>query len=190
MVPVKRTKRSNPTGSPASGLADALKRGADASADVRALVLEDLPEVRRIDTMSTGEDRAAFWDRIAEVFFGGAGDHRVRIALGVEHANGLAGFLLGEVRAFEFGSEACGWVFAVGVDAARARLGVASVLLDEACSRFAAEGVHIVRTMVRRTDVPVLSFFRSNGFVGGSFVQLELDLAEHANQDIPPKDRA
>jgi hypothetical protein len=30
--------------------------------------------------------------------------------------------------------------------------------------------------MVGRNNVPVLSFFRANGFVGGSFVQLELDL--------------
>lgn len=165
-------------GSTMGGLADELRRGADASLDVRALCLEDLPEVRRIDTMNTGEDRAEFWGRIAQVFFGPSGDGRVRMALGVEHANGLAGFLLGEVRAFEFGSTACGWVFAVGVDPARARRGVASALLDEACRRFAAEGVRTVRTMVLRTDVPVLSFFRSNGFVGGSFAQLELDISE------------
>jgi hypothetical protein len=37
-----------------------------------------------------------------------------------------------------------------------------------------------VRTMVRRADVPVLSFFRSNGFFAGSFVQLELDLVPKA----------
>jgi hypothetical protein len=34
--------------------------------------------------------------------------------------------------------------------------------------------------MVRRNDVPVLSFFRANGFVGGEFVQLELDLKGEA----------
>ena len=58
------------------------------------------------------------------------------------------------------------------------RGGIASRLLAEACRRFAHGGVTRVRTMVRRNDVPVLSFFRSNGFVGGSFVQLELDLGE------------
>ena len=35
-----------------------------------------------------------------------------------------------------------------------------------------------VRTMVQRTDISVLSFFRANGFEGGSFAQLELDLEE------------
>jgi hypothetical protein len=28
--------------------------------------------------------------------------------------------------------------------------------------------------MVRRTDVPVLTFFRTNGFAAGPYVQLEL----------------
>ena len=37
-------------------------------------------------------------------------------------------------------------------------------------------GVTVLRTMVRRNDVPVLSFFRAGGFVGGSFAQLECDL--------------
>jgi hypothetical protein len=37
-------------------------------------------------------------------------------------------------------------------------------------------GVHKVRTMVARNDVPVLAFFRASGFVGGPFVQLELHL--------------
>jgi hypothetical protein len=32
--------------------------------------------------------------------------------------------------------------------------------------------------MVRRADVPVLAFFRSSGFAGGPYVQLELDVAQ------------
>ena len=46
--------------------------------------------------------------------------------------------------------------------------------------RFRALGVTQVRTMVRRNDVPVTAFFRSNGFVGGSFAQLELELGDDA----------
>ncbi len=90
----------------------------------------------------------------------------------------MIGYLLGEVRAFEFGSEPCGWVFGVGVEADRLRTGVAGLLMDEARRRFRAAGLSTVRTMVRRNDVPVLSFFRSHGFVGGSFTQLESELEE------------
>jgi hypothetical protein len=38
-----------------------------------------------------------------------------------------------------------------------------------------------VRTMVRRNDVPLLAFFRANGFSGGAFVQLERPLDEGAS---------
>jgi len=48
----------------------------------------------------------------------------------------------------------------------------------EAARRFRELGVPRVRTMVRRADVPVLAFFRSSGFAGGPYVQLELDVVE------------
>jgi ribosomal protein S18 acetylase RimI-like enzyme len=138
---------------------------------------QDLPEVKRIDTLHTGFPWKAYWDLVFHRFVEtGAG--ATRIALAGEADLGLAGYLLGEVRAFEFGSEACGWIFAMGVDPRVARGRVGSLLLAEACARFHDAGVPCVRTMVRRNDVPVLSFFRANGFRGGPFVQLELDLEE------------
>ena len=98
------------------------------------------------------------------------------MGLGAVSGGELVGYLLGEIRAFEFGSEPCGWVFAVGVDRRHLRRGVGRDLLRRAAARFLGMGVQRVRTMVRRDDVPVMSFFRSSGFVGGAFYQLEIDL--------------
>lgn len=146
---------------------------------VRDLQADDLNEVVRIDALHTGQRKPDYWKRVFGDFFDGAwGEPHVGLA--AEHHGVLVGYLLGEVRAFEFGSEACGWVFAVGVDPHHLRGGAASKLLAEACRRFADAGIMRVRTMVRRNDVPVLSFFRSNGFIGGSFVQLELDLGDES----------
>ena len=143
---------------------------------IRELRGADALEAVRIDALRTGLPKPAYWRRVfAE--FRRSGDGRARVGLAAEAGGpGLAGYLLGEVRAFEFGSEPCGWVFAVAVDPGQARGGVATQLLEEACRRFRAEGVAKVRTMVRRNDVPFLSFFRARGFVGGPFVQLERDL--------------
>jgi len=146
---------------------------------IRDLRHEHLEGVVRIDVAHTRLEKPAYWDGVFREFVSGA-RRPGRVALAAIEAGELVGYLLGEVRAFEFGSEPCGWVFAVGVDPARAREGTASRLLEEACRRFQKAGVARVRTMVRRTDVPVLSFFRSNGFVGGSFTQLELELEEKA----------
>ena len=142
---------------------------------IRRLSRADLAGVTRIDAHHTGARKPGYWKRVFAEFLGRRAGH-VRVGLAAEVEGRLAGYLLGEVRAFEFGSGPCGWIFAVGVDPTRLRLGVASALLAEACRAFRAAGVTRVRTMVRRNDVPVLSFFRSSGFSGGSYVQLELDV--------------
>ena len=157
-----------------------MARGKSAAAavaiEVRDLRRADLDDVVRIDALHTGERKIEYWQRVFRDFLEPGGHGRVGLAA---HAEGrLIGYLVGEVRAFEFGSEACGWIFAVGVDPDEARRGVASALLGEACLRFRQAGVARVRTMVRRNAVEVLSFFRANRFRGGSFVQLERELDE------------
>ena len=141
---------------------------------IRRLARGDLSAVARIDAHHTGQRKTAYWKALFREFVG-AGGRKARVGLAAEAGGGVVGYLLGEVRAFEFGSPPCGWIFAVGVDPARLRRGIASALLAEACRAFAAQGIATVRTMVRRNEVPVLSFFRSSGFAGGAYVQLELN---------------
>ena len=146
---------------------------------VRGLRADDLTGVVGIDAQHTGRGKPEYWERVFRACLHprrGA----IRVGLAAESRGRLVGYLIGEVRAFEFGSEPCGWIFAVGVDRANLRHGVASRLLDEACSRFRKAGLARVRTMVKRTDVPVHAFFRAAGFVAGSFVQLETSLEEEA----------
>lgn len=142
---------------------------------VRDLRQDDFDRVVRIDASHTGESKTEYWRRVFADFLQSDPD-RLRLGLAAEEAGQLIGYALGEVRAFEFGSESCGWIFAVGVDPDHLRRDVASTLISEICGRFKTAGVTTVRTMVRRNNVPVLSFFRANGFVGGSFMQLEVDL--------------
>jgi ribosomal protein S18 acetylase RimI-like enzyme len=146
---------------------------------VRELRQDDIDRVVRIDALHTGAANRRYWKRAFDDFLR-PDPERQRVGLAAEAEGRLIGYLLGEVRAFEFGSEACGWVFAVGVDPAHTRRDVGSTLLSEICGRFKDAGITAVRTMVRRNDVPVLAFFRANGFVGGSFVQLEVDLGEES----------
>jgi GNAT superfamily N-acetyltransferase len=144
---------------------------------VSDLCAEDFDEVVRIDALHTGAAKPDYWRTVFHSFLEETAP-RLRVGLAARHGGGLDGFLLGEVRAFEFGSEACGWVFGVGVDPTGVRAGVGTALLEEACRRFRSAGVTSVRTMVVRNDIPVLSFFRASGFVAGSFVQLEAKLEE------------
>jgi ribosomal protein S18 acetylase RimI-like enzyme len=158
-----------------------MKREAPTVADVRVrdLRASDLDAVIRIDALHSGEHKPGYWRSLLRDFLD-EDRERVRVALvaEAEHDREMVGYLLGEVRAFEFGSEPCGWVITAGVEPGRLRRQTGSRLLAEICRRFREHGVRRVRTMVLRNNVPVLSFFRANGFVGGSFVQLELDLEE------------
>jgi ribosomal protein S18 acetylase RimI-like enzyme len=142
---------------------------------------DDLPAVVRLDARLTGHRKPAYW-KTAFGDFVAPGRGETRVALAARDSARLCGYLLGEVRAFEFGSAPCGWIFAVGVDPGAAHHGIGSALVAEAGRRFGRAGVHTVRTMVRRDDVSMLAFFRSNGFVGGSFTQLELDLGPAARR--------
>jgi len=153
---------------------------ADLALRLRRLAPDDLARVVEIDALHRGRPVPEYWTRVCSDFMG-RGRDRVRVALGATAGDALVGYVLGEVRAFEFGSEPCGWIFAVGVDPGLGRQGIGASLLGEACRRFRRAGIGRVRTMVRRTDVPVLSYFRAHGFTAGEFTQLELDL--------PPEER-
>jgi GNAT superfamily N-acetyltransferase len=142
---------------------------------IRTLSMDDLSDVVRIDEGHTGIPKPTYWAGVFDSFVATA-QRPVRVGLGAELDGRLIGYLLGEVRAFEFGSEPCGWVFAVGVDPEYLRGSVGTRLLRQAGVRFHSLGVRRLRTMVERSDIPLMSFFRSSGFVGGSFYQLEMDL--------------
>jgi ribosomal protein S18 acetylase RimI-like enzyme len=143
------------------------------AAVIRELRSRDLASVVRIDAVQTGELKPAYWKRVFRQFLAAKSDV-ARVGLVAERDRRVVGFLLADVRAFEFGSEPCGWILEIGVEPKFTRSGIASALLREGCSRLLASGVGVVRTMVRRNNVPVLTFFRTNGFCGGPYVQLEL----------------
>lgn len=145
---------------------------------VRPLTPQDLDRVCEIDALHTGVPKIEYWRGVFADFLDSGRDRAGKVGLASLSDGELAGYLLGEVRAFEFGSAPCGWVFAVGVAAEHDRLGHASTLLAEACRLFRKAGMTTVRTMVLRDDIPVLSFFRARGFTGGAFYQLERSLED------------
>ncbi len=152
-----------------------MKRASPLRLSVRDLRGGDLVEVARIDGLHAGDPKPEYWRDLFPRFLDEGARER-RLGLIIEAQGRPIGYLLGEVRAFEFGSGPCGWILSVAVDPGEARAGIASFLLAEACARFRRMGVTSVRTLVRRNDVPMLSFFRANEFVGGSSVELERSL--------------
>jgi ribosomal protein S18 acetylase RimI-like enzyme len=149
------------------------------SLSVRRAADTDIPYVIALDERVTGLAKSPYWHDVFERF----GQHRLQerfflVAEAVQAASGppVLGFIVGEVRAWEFGSEPCGWVLALSVEP-RARLhGIGQALLEAISIEFKRAGVGKMRTMVARDNRLHLLFFRSEGMMAGPYIQLEKEL--------------
>ncbi len=162
------------------GRRDGRRNGASPAADasagvaIRPVRYADLPEVVAIDATVTGLEKKSYWRSIYERYGTGGGAGRQFL---VADAGGrVVGFVIGEVRDWEFGSRPCGWVFAIDVHPDARQAGVGSRLLEAICAAFRRAGVRTVRTMLSRDNTLILSFFRSQGMMAGPFIPLEMEI--------------
>jgi len=141
---------------------------------IRPAEAADLDQVIAIDAEVTGEKKTDYWYELFHRY--GAGRSRQRLFLVAEAAGGIQGFIIGEVRDWEFGSPPCGWVFGISVRPDARLGGTATRLLEAICAGFRHAGVDTVRTLIARDNSLVLSFFRSQGMMAAPFIPLEKDL--------------
>ena len=142
---------------------------------VRRVRAADMDKVAALDAQVTKLAKTDYWPDVFKRY----GKQRLteRFFLVAETADKrLAGFIIGEVRAWEFGSTPCGWVFALSVAPDVRLAGVGSALLDAISAEFRRAGVGKMRTMVARDAQLPMLFFRSEGMMAGPYIQLEKDL--------------
>ncbi|MED5482457.1 MAG: GNAT family N-acetyltransferase [SAR324 cluster bacterium] len=147
---------------------------AEESTLIRDAVQDDLTEIIKLDAQNTGIEKNDYWQAAFDRF----GNGESGFFLVAETEQNFCGYILGEVRAWEFGSPPCGWVFALGVHNDAREMGVGSKLFDSICQHFKNTGIEKVRTMLARSDHLNMSFFRSRGMRGGPFIQLEKNVAD------------
>jgi ribosomal protein S18 acetylase RimI-like enzyme len=141
---------------------------------VRPARRADLDPVIAIDRTVTGLEKRDYWRSVFRRYAGGGKSGRQFLV--ADAGGNVAGFVIGEVRDWEFGSPPCGWVFGIAVRPGMRLAGVGTSLLAAICERFRRSGVQTVRTMLARDNTLVLSFFRSQGMMAGPFIPLEMDL--------------
>jgi ribosomal protein S18 acetylase RimI-like enzyme len=140
---------------------------------IRKAAESDLPAIMTFDERSNKDVNPRYWQ---ELFARYGDDHDKQLFLVCENGVEIIGFIIGEVRDWEFGSSPCGWVFALGVRPDVRLAGVATRMYTEMCDFFRKAGIDKVRTMVARQNTDFHSFFRSQGMMAGPYVQLEKDL--------------
>lgn len=140
---------------------------------VRPVDANDADAIIAIDAKVEGESKPEYWQRKLAQITGGVNGH---LGLVAEQNGRILGFMLAEVRGWEFRQPQTGWITAVGTDPDYRRGGIARRLLAEMVDDFRARGLQNVRTMVEWSDGEVLSFFTAMGFDRGPFIELEKKL--------------
>ena len=133
----------------------------------------DLAQVIDIDARITGLRKVRYWAEIQRRY---GGRSPQRFFLVSQQGKQVQGYIVGEVRDWEFGSPPCGWVFGIGVPAGAREAGIATRLLEAITADFRRLGVSTVRTLIARDNRLVLSFFRSQGMMAAPVIPLEKDI--------------
>jgi ribosomal protein S18 acetylase RimI-like enzyme len=161
------------------------KRKQSFKVTVRAFTALDIDAIIEIDAKVMGESKPEYWRRklalyltdqdlqaitAANQYLTGIDPQLARVA----HVNGrVVGFMIGEVRSWEFRQSPTGWITAMGVDPEYRRRSIGRRLLAEMLEYFRDKGIENVRTMVEWSDGEVLSFFTAMGFDRGPYIELE-----------------
>ena len=148
--------------------------GATTGVNVRAATSADLGQVIAIDAAVTGIEKVDYWYELFHRY--GTRTLKQRFFLVADDKGEILGFIIGEVRDWEFGSPPCGWVFGLNVKPSVRLGGLGTLLLETICDGFRRAGVDKVRTLLARDNGLVMSFFRSQGLMAAPVIALERDL--------------
>ena len=141
---------------------------------VRKMNVRDIDGVLRIDEKITGRPHAAYYESQCEAYVKRAPD----TCLVAEHRGHVVGFVLGDVRGWEFATKLAGWLEVLGVDPAYQGGGVSRMLMDALFAAFRRAGVAAVNTMVDWNDGELIDYFQAQGFERGEYVNLVRRLDE------------
>jgi ribosomal protein S18 acetylase RimI-like enzyme len=149
---------------------------APAAPAIRPVEAADLDAVIALDAAVTGLAKPDYWYELFHRY--GTRGRQQRFFLVADAGGAIQGFVIGEVRDWEFGSPPCGWVFGINVRPDARLDGTGTRLLEAIVAAFRRAGVTKVRTLLARDNTLVLAFFRSQGMMAAPFIPLELDLEE------------
>lgn len=142
---------------------------------IRPATEADIDRIVDLDTRITGMPKREYWQGLFQRYGGQGAEGFLLVAM---RDDTFLGFITGEIRAWEFGSPPCGWIFALGVEPGLRLEGIGTKLFDVLCDCFRKAGVTKIRTMIARDAQLVMSYFRSLGLRAGPFIELEKDLDE------------
>lgn len=147
---------------------------------LRPLRESDIRSIITIDERTSGRAKPEYWrsklTRYVSQSPAGPDAENGVLARVAEMEGEVVGFMIGEIRRWEFGQPFCGWITALGTDPDHQRLGIGRRLLAELLDYYRDKDLREIRTIVEWPDGDLLKFFHSMGFVRGPFVELQKSL--------------
>jgi len=145
----------------------------ESTARVRPLDELDIGSVVRIDERITGRYRPEFWEQRVMYYL-----RRDPDSSQVAEIDGkVVGFMLGDVRAGEFGlEEPSGWIERFGIDPDHRGRELGKHLFDALAAHFKEAGVKSIRTLVDEKDSGVAGFLKAMGFGQSPLVAMEIQI--------------
>lgn len=159
-----------------------LWKDTSATATVRLLTRDDLEEILKIEQRIEGDRHFSENERLeymkeTAVYHLEHGDPLMNLGAVVEGR--LVGFVLAEMRLWEFGrSERTGWIKILGIDPAFQGRGVGRRLGETLLDHFKRKKIRKVRTLVDWYEGDLISYFKSMGFNILNMIPLEKELRE------------
>src|SRR5207247_6213179 len=133
----------------------------------------DIGSVVRIDERITGVYRPDFWEQRVGYYL-----RRDPESSRVAEVDGrVVGFMLGDVRAGEFGiEEPSGWIERFGIDPEHRGRDLGKQMFEAILGHFKASGAATVRTLADGKEAGVTGFLKALGFAPSPLQALELRL--------------
>lgn len=144
---------------------------------LRPLREPDISTIVTIDEEISGRAKPLYWRNKLQRFLlenPNSSDAEECLLARIAEIDGeVVGFVIGEIRRWEFGQPFCGWITALGVDPQHQQLGIGRRLLAELLDYYREKELREIRTIVEWSDGDLLKFFHSMGFTRGPFVELQ-----------------
>lgn len=153
--------------------------GIQAQARIRPLDELDISAITRIDERISGAYRPDVWENRVGFYL-----RRDPGASQVAECDGkVVGFMLGDLRAGEFGlEEPSGWIERFGIDPDYRGQDLGRRMFEAMVAHFRSGGAHTVRTLVDRGDARLTGFLGALGLEPSPLQALEMRLDTPARE--------
>lgn len=136
---------------------------------IRRMTEADLPKIKEIDKELVGPHRSISWPLRIEAHWW---VYRGLPNFVAEVDGELVGFILGDIRGVEYGTEVGGWIDMMGVSPWFQSMGIGRMLVEAFCAECQKQGVKVM-VIVMGNDKRLVKFWNSIGFRKGNLVSYE-----------------